>query len=254
MPWGFSWKLAGWRTKPNNKPHGMASRVSVVIPVYNEKETLAHLLDSVKKCPVSLHEIIIVDDASTDGTAELMRELFQHDDRVKLLFHPKNQGKGGALHTGFSHVAGDIVIIQDADLEYDPADYPKLLNPILKRGADVVFGSRFTGSEEHRVLYFWHTVANRLLTLLSNMFSDLNLTDMETCYKAFKTDVLKKIKLREKRFGFEPEFTAKVAKARCKIFEVGISYNGRTYEEGKKIGLKDAFRALYCILRYNCFE
>jgi len=196
-------------------------------------------------------EIIVVDDCSTDGTLELLKKI-NGPDLVKV-FHPVNQGKGAALRSGFAKARGDIVLIQDADLEYDPSEYPKLLAPILAGKADVVYGSRFVGSEAHRVLYFWHMVGNRLLTLLSNMFTNLNLTDMETGYKVFRREIIQAIKIKESRFGFEPEITAKVAKIHCRIYEVGISYSGRTYSEGKKIGWRDGMSALRCILKYNIF-
>lgn len=226
--------------------------LSIVIPVYNEVGSLLEIVNKVLQVPLSLtREIIVVDDASTDGTRAIIENLT--DDRIVTVFHEKNQGKGAALRSGFARARGAIVLIQDADLEYDPVEYPKLLAPILSGKADVVYGSRFMGSEAHRVLYFWHMVGNRLLTLLSNMLTNLNLTDMETCYKVFRREVLSQIVLREDRFGFEPEITAKVARLNARIFEVGISYNGRTYNEGKKIGWRDGVRALYCIARYRFF-
>jgi glycosyltransferase involved in cell wall biosynthesis len=194
--------------------------------------------------------VIIVDDYSTDGTRDYLQTLAGRDE-IKIVFHDFNRGKGAALRTGFAHTSGDIVIIQDADLEYDPDEYSKLLKPILNGKADVVYGSRFAGGESHRVLYFWHSLGNRFLTFLSNMFTNLNLTDMEVCYKVFKRDILDEIELKEDRFGFEPEFTAKIARLNCIIYEVGISYYGRTYEEGKKIGWKDGTRAIYVILKYG---
>lgn len=229
-------------------------RLSVVIPVYNEEKTLNEVIDAIQAIDLPLaKEIIIVDDSSTDGTRQLIEQL-PDADFIKI-FHEKNQGKGAALRSGFAQATGDIVLIQDADLEYDPAEYPKLLKPILDGKADVVYGSRFIGSDAHRVLYFWHMVGNRLLTLLSNTCSNLNLTDMETCYKVFKKDVLKQIELEENRFGIEPEMTAKIARLvqdqELSVYEVGISYFGRTYSEGKKIGIKDAFRAAWCIWKYN---
>jgi glycosyltransferase involved in cell wall biosynthesis len=229
-------------------------KISIVIPVYNELHTLPDIVARVRAVSVGLEkEIILVDDASTDGTTELIKR-YRSDTDVVLQFHPVNQGKGAALRTGFGTATGDIVIIQDADLEYDPDEYPKLLQPILDGKADVVFGSRFQGSEAHRVLYYWHSVGNRFLTTLSNMFTNINLTDMETCYKVFTRDVLKHISICENRFGFEPEITAKVARLGCRIYEVGISYYGRSYEEGKKIGWKDGVRALWCIIKYNTFN
>lgn len=234
-------------------------KLSIVMPVYNEQATLRTILDVVEKAPLpkGIHEkeIILVDDGSKDGTRDILRELEGPGRRV--IFHEVNQGKGAALRTGFEHADGDLVIIQDADMEYDPNEYPKLLTPILEDKADVVYGSRFMGGEPHRILYFWHMLANQFLTLLSNMFSDLNLTDMETCYKVFKRDVIKRVTIEENRFGFEPEITAKIAdqardpQLRVRIYEVGISYYGRTYEEGKKIGWKDAIRAFWCIFKYN---
>jgi glycosyltransferase involved in cell wall biosynthesis len=224
--------------------------VSIVIPCFNEAKTLAAIVDKVLAAPLSNMEVIVVDDGSSDGSDVVLREKIAP--RVaKVLRHERNQGKGAALRTGFAAATGEIVLVQDADLEYDPRDYPRLLQPILEDRADVVFGSRFTGGESHRVLYFWHSVTNKLLTLLSNMLTDLNLTDMEVCYKVFRRSVLERITIEEDRFGFEPEITAKVAKLGCRIYEVGISYSGRTYEEGKKIGWRDGARAVWCILKYN---
>ena len=200
-----------------------------------------------------IKEIILVDDASQDGTTEVMQKKINDPEVVKI-FHEFNQGKGAALRTGFSRATGDIILVQDADLEYDPKEYPKLLEPILAGRADVVYGSRFQGSDAHRVLYFWHMIGNKLLTLVSNMFTNINLTDMETCYKVFTRQVIDNINICENRFGFEPEITAKVAKQRCRIYEVGISYNGRFYEEGKKIGWRDGVRAFWCIVKYNLFN
>ena len=226
-------------------------KLSVVIPVYNEKNTILCVIDRVRDVELE-KEIIVVDDCSTDGTREILQTLPPSDD-LKIILQPQNAGKGAALRKGFSSVSGDIVVIQDADLEYDPAEYPDLMQPILANKADVVFGSRFLGGP-HRVLLFWHSVGNRFLTTLSNMLTDLNLTDMETCYKVFRADILKKITLRENRFGFEPEFTAKVGKARFRIYEVPISYSGRDYSEGKKIGWKDGVAAIYFIFRYTFWD
>jgi glycosyltransferase involved in cell wall biosynthesis len=226
-------------------------KLSVVIPVYNEKNTILELLDRVREVDLP-KEIILVDDFSTDGTREILQKQ-QDSDSLKIILQPRNQGKGAALRTGFAAVTGDIVVVQDADLEYDPEEYLTLIQPILANKADVVFGSRFLGGP-HRVLLFWHSVGNRFLTMLSNMITDLNLTDMETCYKMFRADILKKIAFRENRFGFEPEFTAKVARAHCRIYEVPISYSGRDYSEGKKIGWKDGVAAIYFILKYGFFD
>ncbi|MGV3517883.1 glycosyltransferase family 2 protein [Luteitalea sp.] len=227
-------------------------KLTVVIPVYNEVDTLLHLLDRVQAVAIE-KELVLVDDCSTDGTRELLRRT-SLPANVRVLYHERNQGKGAALRTGFASATGDVVIIQDADLEYDPQEYPKLLKPIVDGRADVVFGSRFAGGETHRVLYFWHFMGNKFLTLASNAFTNLNLTDMETCYKVFRREVLQRITVEENRFGFEPEITAKVAKLGVRIYEVGISYDGRTYEEGKKIGWKDGVRALWCIVKYNWFR
>ena len=226
--------------------------ISVIIPCYNEAKTIELIVDKVLAVKQYDIEIIIVDDFSNDGTTEILKTKLTSKIR-KILYNEKNFGKGYCIRKGIEKSNGDIILIQDADLEYNPQDYHKLLNPILNGDADVVFGSRFLGGEEKRVLFFWHSLANKILTLISNMCSDINLTDMETCYKVFKSSLIKKIELKENRFGFEPEITAKIAKLKPKIYEVGISYHGRTYEEGKKIGLKDAFNALKCIIKYNFF-
>ncbi len=227
--------------------------LSVVIPCYNERATIRELVDAVRASPYPDKQIIIVDDCSTDGTRALL------ESEIKplvdfIFYHEVNRGKGAALRTGIAAATGDVIVIQDADLEYDPNEYPSLVEPILHDRADVVFGSRFMSGRPHRVLYFWHTIANRLLTLASNVFTNLNLTDMETCYKVFRREIIQSIVIEENRFGFEPEITAKIAKTRCRIYEVGISYYGRTYEDGKKIGWKDGVRALICIVKYNVFR
>src|SRR5262245_14761605 len=224
-------------------------KLSVVIPVYNEVATISALIDRVRAVEIE-KEIIVVDDRSTDGTCEILRAFPAAADLV-LLFHEMNRGKGAALRTGFSAATGDVVVVQDADLEYDPREYPKLLQPILDGRADVVYGSRFAGGECHRVLYFWHSVGNRFLTLLSNAVTNLNLSDMETCYKMFRREIIQSVELHEDRFGFEPEVTAKIAERGYRVYEVGISYSGRTYEEGKKIGWRDGFRAIWCIVKYR---
>lgn len=231
-------------------------KLSIVIPVYNEAKTIRKIIRIVENAPLPQgieRELIIVDDCSKDGTKEILKKL--EAEGYKIFYHKKNQGKGAALRTGFKYAEGEIILIQDADLEYDPQEYRRLLKPIIADKADVVFGSRFMGDKPHRILYYWHSVANKFLTRFSNMFSDLNLTDMETCYKVFKSEVIKKIEIEENRFGFEPEITAKIAtQARdnnIRVFEIGISYYGRTYKEGKKIGFKDAWHALFCIYKYN---
>jgi glycosyltransferase involved in cell wall biosynthesis len=227
-------------------------QLSVIIPCYNEAATIRDLVARVAASPAPIQEIIIVDDGSQDGTVEVLHTL-SHD-LVRVIFHGRNQGKGAALRTGFAAAQGDICIVQDADLEYDPQEFPIVIQPILDGQADVVFGSRFQGGRPHRVVYYWHSVGNKFLTMISNMLTNINLTDMETCYKAFRREVIQSIQIRENRFGFEPEITAKVARRRLRIYEVGISYYGRTYAEGKKIGWKDGVRAIYCILKYNLWS
>lgn len=228
-------------------------KLSIVIPCYNEISTIEEIIDAVSASEYSQKEIIVIDDFSTDGTREKL-EQYLHNKVDQVLYHDVNMGKGAALRTGIEHATGDILIIQDADLEYDPQEYSVVIGPILNGKADVVYGSRFIGAQAHRVLYFWHRVGNGFLTLLSNMFTNLNLTDMETCYKAFRTEIIQSIEIEENRFGFEPEITAKIARKNIRVFEVGISYNGRTYADGKKIGWKDGFRAIYSIFKYNIFS
>jgi glycosyltransferase involved in cell wall biosynthesis len=227
--------------------------LSVIIPCYNERETILEIVKRVKNAPVKTIEIIVVDDASNDGSTALIR---QHIEPIvdKVIYHPQNMGKGAALRSGFQAATGDIIVVQDADLEYDPMEYPNLMEPITSGKADVVFGSRFMGGNAHRVVYFYHMMGNRFLTLISNMLTNINLSDMETCYKMFRREVIQSITIEENRFGFEPEITAKVAKGGYRIYEVGISYYGRTYAEGKKIGWKDGLRAIYSILKYNIFK
>jgi glycosyltransferase involved in cell wall biosynthesis len=229
-------------------------KISIVIPCYNEIKTIETLLSRVLAVDLGQNEreVVVIDDFSTDGTRDYLQTI--DDDTIRVVFHEENQGKGAALRTGFAHAQGNVIIIQDADLEYDPEEYPKLLKPILEGNADVVFGSRFAGGESHRVLYFWHSIGNKFLTLLSNMFTNLNLTDMEVCYKVFKREILQTITLEEDRFGFEPEFTAKVARRDYIVYETGISYHGRTYQEGKKINWRDGFRAIYVILKYGVWH
>lgn len=228
-------------------------KLSIVMPCYNEVETLESIVKAVKNCPYQNKEIILVDDCSTDVSREKLRNNIENlvD---KVLYHDRNQGKGAALRTGIKAATGDVLIIQDTDLEYDPNEIPKVIQPILDGRADVVYGSRFVGGGAHRVIYYWHMVGNKFLTTLSNMFTNINLTDMETCYKAFRREIIQSVEIEEDRFGFEAEITAKVAKMKCRIYEVGISYSGRTYAEGKKIGWKDGLWAIKCILKYNLFR
>ena len=226
--------------------------LSIIIPCYNEINTIGEVIKRVKNAPIKSKQIIIIDDYSRDGTREFLNSI--NDESIQVIFNNRNQGKGAAISKGIEFATGEILIIQDADLEYDPIEYENIINPIVSGKADVVYGSRFQGAQPHRVVYFWHRVGNGFLTLLRNIMTDLNLTDMETCYKAFRTEIIKSITIREKRFGFEPEITAKIARMRCRIYEVGISYFGRTYDEGKKIGWKDGVRAIWCILKYNLFR
>jgi glycosyltransferase involved in cell wall biosynthesis len=228
-------------------------KLSVVMPVYNERATLHAVIAKVLSAPLEM-ELLCVDDGSTDGSREILAELAKQHEQIRVLLQLHNMGKGAALRRGFQEATGDFVIIQDADLEYDPAEYPQLLGPLLEGKADVVYGSRFMGAGPHRVLYFWHSIGNWLLTLVSNCLTNINLTDMETCYKVFRREVIQSIPIEENRFGFEPEITVKVARRRLRIYEVGISYSGRTYEEGKKIGWKDGIRALYCLVKYSLKE
>jgi glycosyltransferase involved in cell wall biosynthesis len=228
-------------------------KISIVIPCFNERKTILKIVEAVLNSPVLNKEIIIVDDCSTDGTQEILKQ--EIEPLVdKIIYHKKNQGKGAALRTGFANITGDIVIIQDADLEYNPKEYSILLEPFLEEEADVVYGSRFRGGRPHRVVYYWHSLGNIFLTTLSNMLTNINLSDMECCYKVFRKEIIQSIKIEENRFGFEPEITAKIAKIGCRIYEVGISYYGRTYKEGKKINWIDGIHAIYCILKYNIFR
>lgn len=228
-------------------------KLSIIIPCFNERETIENIVDAVEASTVGQKEIIIVDDCSIDGTRDILKNKIAPR-ASKIIYHERNQGKGAALRTGIAAATGDIIIIQDADLEYDPQEYGLLMEPFVRGKADVVFGSRFIGGKPHRVVYYWHSLGNRALTTMSNILTNINLTDMETCYKAFRREIIQSISIEENRFGFEPEITAKIAKRGCRIYEVGISYYGRTYAEGKKIGWKDGVRAVYCILKYNLFR
>lgn len=228
-------------------------KTTIIIPCFNEKHTIEKLLDLIELHSVNNREVIVIDDCSTDGTTELLRGRLRG--RIQqLIVHSRNRGKGAAIRSGINCAAGDIILIQDADLEYDPREHAKLIGPILDGSADVVYGSRFMGGHPRRVVYYWHRVGNALLTTLSNMMTNLNLTDMETCYKAFRREIIQSVEIKENRFGFEPEITAKVSRMNARLYEIGISYYGRTYDEGKKIGWKDGFRAIYCILKYNIFK
>ena len=245
---GWGWAVASLSRVSNPRTEVVEPCLSVVMPCYNERATIESVVDAVLQSPYTA-EVLIVDDGSTDGTREILAKL--DDPRIRVLLQPENQGKGAALRRGFQEATAEYVIVQDADLEYDPADYPFLLEPLLSGRADVCYGSRFHTSRPHRVLYYWHSVGNKFLTMASNAFTNLNLTDMETCYKVFRRDVIQSIEIEEDRFGFEPEITAKLAAAQVRLYEVGISYDGRTYADGKKIGWRDGVRAMYCILRYS---
>ena len=231
----------------------MAIKLSVVMPVYNERATLSVIIGRVLAVPMDI-ELVCIDDGSQDGSREILVDLQSRHPQLRVLLQPKNMGKGAALRRGIKEASGDFVVIQDADLEYDPGEYPQLLEPLIQGKADVVYGSRFLGGGPHRVLYFWHSVGNWILTLLSNCLTNINLSDMETCYKVFRREVIQSIPIEEDRFGFEPEITVKVARRKLRVYEVGISYSGRTYEEGKKIGWKDGVRALYCLVKYSLKE
>jgi glycosyltransferase involved in cell wall biosynthesis len=238
------------RTLAEPRPAGASPLLTIVMPAYNEAETIREIVAAVLAVPIASRELVIVDDGSKDGTRDILSNEIAKLDGVRVILHEKNQGKGAALRTGFREARGDYVCVQDADMEYDPREIPRLLEPLILDLADVVYGSRFLGGP-HRVLYYWHSVGNQLLTTASNIVTDLNLTDMETCYKAFRRSVIAQVDIQEDRFGFEPEVTAKVARLGARVYEVPISYRGRTYAQGKKIGLKDAFRALYCIGKYG---